>query len=253
MRLKFTSLLLLAGLAFVRCGVPPASSSELQDDTLAMTSALTTGTCSTAWQELSATQRASILAGDQVVIEGSVPAVWEATAYEWIHPGQPRTGPEGAAAVYWDLPGQVSYLAPLGLVGLDVIYGEDTAAVAIVGHQAVPTPAGPVVFDVPQVNSVLKSGPQCYRSVSHTSSTSQPLPGYLSVIVNVRFESFPGDQGGTLLAYNVSGVPSPAIASDATARAQALAFLAAVASAHVTRMEQGATPAQVRTLRRALR
>jgi hypothetical protein len=209
------------------------------------------------WKGLSQKQKADVQAGKLVRVDGSTAKVWSVTFYQAIRP-RPATAkadPESAAAIFWDLKGQVEYLAKFGFTGVLVSAGEGTAAIRCVVKSLVPTPGGHQVLEYPQENAIYRTGngeSALYVSSWHSTDPSRgEHPGFLAVWGDVTFGRLP-DGPGTLLAYRAVTVPAAEIAGTTALRENLATFYADLVKAHALRMAKGATPEQLRSLRRAL-
>jgi hypothetical protein len=211
------------------------------------------------WDALDAAQQAEVARGGQVRIDDPSQTYWQMTYYQWIRHESPLADPRGAAAVYWDLPGQASYQSQSGLIALDVTAGEGTAAIHAEVTVSVPAPGGGMQeITYAEECGLFRYGSgagRTYQASWYVTDPARSIAPGMVVAFNgdVRFQHFPGDGGGALLVYRASAVPAAAIAGDPATREMVAAQLGAIVAAHVERMQKGPTPAQLHALDRALR
>jgi hypothetical protein len=243
------SLFLAASLVVCACGTnldPPktegaggaSTAQELAQDTTSL------------WQHLTADQRQQIQQGLQVVVTVDTGDVLDVTAYQWVHHNGPKANPEGAAAVFWDLEAFPSYFGQEGVVTYDVIEGQGTSSLLV--SITAPSQAGTLSY--PEEVTLYRVGNARYSILFHTTVFDQgPVPGAIRVFSGSgRFQSFPGDGGGTLMAYETAAILTPAAAANAGLKQSLAQLTSGIAAALVGRLEQGPSDGQLHRLRHAL-
>ncbi len=210
------------------------------------------------WSALSEKQRSELRAGKQIRIDGTNPKVWSVTYYQQILPYKAAVNadPENSAAIFWDLKGQVDYLAKFGFTDVAVSSGQGTAAVRCVVKSLVPTPGGHRTLEYPQANAIYRAGSRklpYYVSSWHSTDPSRgEHPGFLAVWGDVTFDRIPGKETGSLLAYRAVTVPAAEILENVALRENLYDFYAKLVRAHSERMARGASSEQLSSLRTAL-
>lgn len=227
---------------------------------IAMLSLLASVAQAGTWDRLTPAQQQTINSGSVLTIDVSSPYYWGVTYVKSVEALAPRTGTMGNAAVFWDLPGQVSYLSSLGLVSFEIQMGQGSSALRSQVTMMGPTPQGPQPISYPQQNTVFRRSCNgslpCSEFLSAWNSTdpSQPVnPGVAAMWGDVAFEEIPGNTTKTLMVYSNYLSGAEILIGNTQLKTQMFSLFEAVVHAHANRMAQGATPQQMVNLRRALR
>jgi len=221
------------------------------------------------WDGLTPLQQTALWFGKRVDVEKTnnrnSPDWVKVTNYVRIAPKFHRLTIKDAAAIFWDLPGQKSYLdfGSFGLKSFDILAGEGTATVEALVTSAVITSQGIVTLEYPQVNSLIRReeeilGKKRFSYSVTWHSTDPQLPPFFSGMSGltgiVTFEEIPGDTNGFLMVYENVGFVNADGRADKTTLSQLKAQGQVLANTHRKRLEEGdkATYQQLLRLNKAL-
>jgi hypothetical protein len=205
---------------------------------------------SSTWEKLTLAQQEAIRSGQQIQVVGNDPFVWEITVIQRVA----KASPAACAAIFWDLPGQPSYLARFGLLSINVKAGLHTAALASEVTAITPTPSGPTTIVYPWENALIRFGDgtdATYRISWHGTDASRPMaPGFPAAWGDLTLEQFA--DGGTLMIYHGTVSPIPLLLENTELKQTLVGQISAVAQAHAARFEQGPSLLQVLNLMSSL-
>ncbi len=166
---------------------------------------------------LSEDQKKQVWEGKQVDIFRATPDYAKLTSFVMIPKGADNMTPRKAAAIFWDLPGQVSYLdfGTFGLKEFKIGLGKGTSSVMSTATSLVLTAGGSVTQVYPQQNTVYRidNGPGCTKDTYMITwnSTDPARPPFYSGMVSltgmVVFELLPDNQN-VLMVYQNIGILS---------------------------------------------
>lgn len=205
------------------------------------------------WSGLVPSLQEKVRGGEQIFIDNSRESYWDFVFYQKV-----AATPESAAAIYWDLPGQSSYLDKLGLRTIEIIAGKSSAARKVIAISMVPGPNGqPLEVRSPREYTVAKFGRDrrvTYSVLWHAMDPAKPVyPGMPSLMGDMSFQFFPTQIDGCLMFFRTLGFPLATLLGNVSLKQTLVSYMSSVGKAHAEKMKRGASPQQLSELRRSLR